>query len=323
MENKPRISNLDLLYQNVKNYRTSAHYKEVMDFCARFRELAPFNAMLVQMQKPGARYVLRESEWKSRYNRCLKPNAQPLIILVPFGPVDYVFEIGDTIPIKENYQHSLFPMNDDDILRELSAPYKTKQNVSENTINDLLKTCSIHSIAFDLKMNAGVGYAAKIEILHNSHYDIRINLKEDKYCDVLANYLISVNKNAESGEQFASIVHELGHLFCKHIISPKNWSGWNVNNLSHSVEEFEAESVSWLICERLNIGNPSEAYLSEYLASNEEIPEGVSIDRIFSAFNEIWKMVRPDAHPKYKDGLLFKHNEAFRQKIKELLKKNS
>jgi hypothetical protein len=38
------------------------------------------------------------------------------------------------------------------------------------------------------------------------------------------------------------------------------------------VREFEAETVSYLVCTRQGIANPSERYLSGYLRDDPEIP---------------------------------------------------
>lgn len=170
-------------------------------------------------------------------------------------------------------------------------------------------------MAFDENMNAGVGFAAKIELLEKPKtVDVQIN--KDARIPYEAPYLISINSNAESGERFASIIHELGHLFCFHLKSPVKWEKWKVRDLPHEVKEFEAESVSWLICERLNVGNPSEKYLAEYLKSNSEIPQGVSIERIFSAFNKVWNLLNPERKMTYREGWVYKKDKTFQQQVK-------
>lgn len=299
-------SNLDTLFQRVKEYRKTTYYREVLDCCKKFRNLAPYNAMLVYMQRPGAQYVLNEAEWYRRFNRGINPNARPVIILVPFGPVDYLFELSDTFPIGGE------GWSDEQILTELSQPFKTKWNVSEELINSLCEKCSIHAIACE-NMIAGDSYAANIRLLEK----YKRWKKVYKSVEWNMSYLIGINQKADKGEQFASIIHELGHFFCHHLSAPHNWTKtWRVRNISHSAEEFEAESVAWLICERLNIGNPSEKYLSGYLERNETIPSGVSVETIFAAFNEVWKLVRNDRSLSCRDGLLYKHDERFTTLIK-------
>lgn len=305
-------SNLDALWRNVKEYRQSKNFKAVMDACVRFRHLAPYNAMLVETQRPGAKYVLSEKEWRRKYDRGIKPNARPVIVLVPFGPVDFLFEINDTYPLKSN----LFWKTDEDILEELAAPFKTKHDVSGQLLQHVMEQLCFHGIAIE-SFVAGAGFAAQIELLQSNSHVIRIPYGKDGSIAWQAEYLLSVNSKAERGETFASICHELGHLYCQHLLYPRGWKPWEVRDLPHAAQEFEAESVSWLICELLGIGNPSEQYLSDYLDKNNEIPADVSIEHILSATKDIWNMCMLNSRINYRDGLLSKHSEQFKEAIKQ------
>jgi hypothetical protein len=44
---------LDQLLTDSRLYTRSKDYKDLLDFVARMRNFAPFNAMLLQVQKPG------------------------------------------------------------------------------------------------------------------------------------------------------------------------------------------------------------------------------------------------------------------------------
>lgn len=304
-------SKLDSLWRNVKTYRSSKQYMEVLNACVNFRDLAPYNALLVELQRPGAQYVLSESEWRNRYDRGIKPNAIPIIVLFPFGPVDFLFEIGDTYPLNTQ----LFTIDENKIIEELAAPYKTKNNVSDKDLDRLISNLGVHGIYIDDKMVAGADYAAKIQILEGQPYKIPVYINKKITINWPAYYLLSVNKNAEKGECFASICHELGHLFCYHLRCLGNVDPWCVRIPPYAVKEFEAESVSWLICERLGIGNPSEKYLSNYVSDNNEIPPGISIERVLSAANEIWKLCTLNLS--YREGLLYKHCGDFVEEVKK------
>jgi hypothetical protein len=48
---------LDQLLADSKLYTQSKDYKDRLDFVVRLRNFAPFNAMLLQVQKPGLSYV--------------------------------------------------------------------------------------------------------------------------------------------------------------------------------------------------------------------------------------------------------------------------
>ena len=311
---------LDELMQNVREYRTGDYFMGLLDFCAKFKTLAPYNAMLVRFQMPGARYVLTASEWRRMYHRTIKPNARPLVVLFPFGPVNFVFEISDTMPIDPNAKHR----TNDQILEELANPYRTKGKIDQRYYNNIIKNLQYHSIAFDPQLFAAAGLGAKIEILRQN---ILLNIQNRKGLHLTwpANYLLSTNQRASNEEVFAGIAHELGHFFCQHLPAPRDWErklgnmsipAWEVRPLSPEAEEFEAESVAWLICDRVNIDNPSKQYLSHFIGSDLEIPEGVSLERIFNAFNYIWDMCIRDNFS-YQDGLLYKHNKYFQTMVKK------
>jgi len=87
---------LDELFNNVAAYRTTTAFNELMQFISRFHFYAPFNAMLVHVQKPGAKYVMPAHKWWECHGRTIRPGAQPLVILQPFGPVMFVFDVSET-----------------------------------------------------------------------------------------------------------------------------------------------------------------------------------------------------------------------------------
>lgn len=307
-------SKLDQLWHSVKSYRSSQHFMKVMQACARFRNLAPYNAMLVEMQRPGAKYVLSEKEWHEKFDRVINPNARPLIVLFPFGPVEFLFEISDTHPLKTN----LFWNTDEEILGEIAAPYKTKHEVSDEMLSELISKLAINGIVFCDSFAAGAGLAGQIEYLHKKSFQVDIEIVKNKSLKWPADYLLSVNSNLQNGDCFATICHELGHLFCYHLTSPDGWKKWQIRDIPEEAKEFEAEAVSWLICERLAIGNPSDKYLNNYVSENEMIPSSVSIERILSAAKEVWNLCSPDSSVNYKDGLLYKNNEFFKDTVNGL-----
>ncbi len=87
---------LDRLLTDSRLYTQSKDYKELLDFVVRLRNFAPFNAMLLQMQKPGLRFAASPDDWRERFGRKPKEHARPLLILWPFGPVALVYDLMDT-----------------------------------------------------------------------------------------------------------------------------------------------------------------------------------------------------------------------------------
>lgn len=295
-------TSIDKLFQTLETYRKSEFFLQMLEFCAKFKDLAPYNAMMVKTQMPSARYVLNKKQWMNRYQRVPKMNARPLVILRKYGPVDYVFEIADTEPKIP----SMFPDDIDKILEHMANPYKTDGQVSNELYNTLLSHLSFYGIHFDT-FRVGSSFGAQI-----SKRNCKVMVRE---IETKGYYCIYVNDKADKATSFASICHELGHLFCHHLVAPnKNW--WNWRSLSWEEEEFEAEIVSYIICERYGVGNKSWEYLADVLGRWKEIPKTISVERIFKAANEVEKMLEIDLDPK--TCFLFYNDASFK---KEYLKK--
>ena len=64
----------------------------------KFPYLAPYNAMMVKVQKPGSAFVVTLDTWQKVYHRRPKPGARPLVILRRFGPISKVFKKSQHYP---------------------------------------------------------------------------------------------------------------------------------------------------------------------------------------------------------------------------------
>ena len=69
--------------------------------------------------------------------------------------------------------------------------------------------------------------------------------------------------------------------------------------MSHEVREFEAESICYLVCQRLGIENPSEKYLANYLAKDEtgDVPP-ISLECVMKSAGLIEQMGRERLKPR-------------------------
>ncbi|HCF51128.1 MAG TPA: hypothetical protein DER60_12655 [Syntrophomonas sp.] len=266
---------LDKLFQEIGTYRRSQDYSELLKFIKKFPEIASFNAMLINIQKPGSQYVALASVWRERFGRHVVPGGRPLVILRPFGPVTYVFELGDTVGTKP------FPP-------ELLNPFRVEGRISTVDYNNLLNSLINYGIAY-YKSDHGSASAGFIQTNRNPEQQTVVKSNKVYWIKVLFNMVLNRNHPIET--KFATIVHELGHLFCGHLGSPSDkwWTGRPM--LHKDVKEFEAESVCWLVCERMGIHNPSAEYLNGYLGNNEEIPD-ISIETVLKAVNMVETMIK-------------------------------
>ena len=65
------------LLERSRLYHTSKDYLELLGFVSRLRNFAPFNAMLLQIQRPGLTYAASEYDWRTRFNRAIKGGRPP------------------------------------------------------------------------------------------------------------------------------------------------------------------------------------------------------------------------------------------------------
>lgn len=63
--------------------------------------------------------------------------------------------------------------------------------------------------------------------------------------------------------------------------------------------EFEAESIRWLICERLGIKNPSAEYLIHHLKPDRTTPN-ISVDAVLKAVGFIENLLKGNKKPRKK-----------------------
>jgi hypothetical protein len=62
---------LDQLLTDSRLYRTGEDYKALLEF-VRLRNVVPFNAILLQLQKPGLRVAASAFDWRERFDRVKK-----------------------------------------------------------------------------------------------------------------------------------------------------------------------------------------------------------------------------------------------------------
>jgi len=265
---------LDKLFNEVRAYRKSKELKELLDFVKRFPYIAPYNAMLLHIQKPGSQYVASAAEWVKRFDRTIKPGARPLIILRPFGPVAFVFELNDTEGEKP------FP-------ETLLNPFRSQGQVSQYEFDNLIKNMKYDGISYS-EVNYGTAYAGLIQTNTNRKEQSVIRGSKEIWLKVLYNMV--VNSAHELETKFSTILHELGHVYCGHLGTP--YEKWWVDRsfLELNEQEFEAESVCWLVSERMGVKNPSAEYLSGYISQYNEIPN-ISIDTVLKAAGMIETMI--------------------------------
>ncbi len=85
----------ELLHRSWK-HKDSKEFFKFFDFIAKFNHYSRYNSMLVYLQNEAVTFFGGKSFWKKKFDRTIKENARPYIILAPMGPVMMVYDVFDT-----------------------------------------------------------------------------------------------------------------------------------------------------------------------------------------------------------------------------------
>lgn len=262
---------LDQLLTDSRLYRHSKDYNELLNFIVRLRNFAPFNAMLLQVQKPGLTYAASARDWRERFERTIKEGARPLLILWPFGPVALVYDVMDTEGKSLPQDVQVFFASGDMNTHKLSSfePMLNRKNIHWNWVDE------------------GDANAGSIRIIHRA-----IDEKDATL------YQININKNHQPVTQFVTLVHELAHLCLGHLGPDKKLSIPQRPKLSHVNQELEAESVAFIVSQRNGIEPKSQTYLSGFVNQNTTADQ-LDIYQIMRAAGQVEVLLNIASHEVY------------------------
>ena len=98
-------------------------------------------------------------------------------------------------------------------------------------------------------------------------------------------YRVRINAKHDIPTRFATLSHELAHVYCGHLGADAKGRWPDRSQLQHAEMELEAEAVAWLVCTRTGINTRSREYLGS-LATPENI-QRVSTYTVFDAANRV------------------------------------
>jgi hypothetical protein len=240
--------------------------------------------MTIHNQMPSAIYAAKAHRWLSEWKRTIKPGARPLVILQPMGPVMFVFDVSDTEPLENAPQIPAYVEN----------PFKAKGGYIDGSLDMTIENAKRDGIR-TTKAKDGSQSAGRIWAVVGSYHawqKFRKGLDEFRrpiFDDIPVKYDLVLNSDHDYHTQFATLIHELAHLYCGHLGTP-NQKWWpDRRGLPHNICEFEAESVAFMVCRRLGIENPSDQYLAGYLKQYEDTPP-ISLECVMKAAGLVEKM---------------------------------
>lgn len=235
---------IDQLIAATKLYDSSAAIKELFDFTVRLREFAPFNAMLLHIQKPGLTHAATAQDWWQRFGRVPKKGARPLLVLRMKGPVDFVFDVQDT-------EGKDLPAD--------AFSFPTFGDLSDHRFAEFMRAVSKEKIDL-VELDAGDAHAGWIRLLARSKNDKGKNF-----------YQLGYNKNHDAPTRFVTVAHELAHLYLGHLGADNGRRVPDRRDTPHDLMEVEAEMAAYLVAMRNGLKPRSESYLSNYKGAFEEL----------------------------------------------------
>jgi hypothetical protein len=261
---------LDELFTLAGKYNSSDAYLELIRFVGRFRFYSPFNAMLIYTQMPGAHFVCTARRWRKDYRREIKVSARPIVILQPMGPILFVFDVSETAPLPN--------------ARPLPLQVEDPFQVRNGEIGGQLALTTENAKRDGVRVSERAQRAGSIQwAAAGQHLEFAIAQKPmQKTAQIPLWFELLLNSIFSAEVRYGTLVHELAHLYCGHLGTPNDRWWPDRQNLSHSVREFEAESVSYLVCTRLGIDTTSDEYLAAYVRKCPVTPP-ISLDSIMKS----------------------------------------
>ena len=275
---------LDELFNATQRYKSSAAFRDLLAFISRFRFYSTFNGFLIHLQRPGAKFVAPPNRWKKKYQHIIKPNASPIVILRPKGPVMFVFDVGDIEPLPG--APPLPP--------EVTDPFRPREGRIGRELERTIENGKRDGIRI-LPQHAGTQSAGSIRWAKGPNplllmfYTGKDGDGRPKYQKVNVTFDLLVNNALSPEATYVAIAHELAHLYCGHI-GTVNKTWWpDRQGLIERVSEFEAECTAYLVCNRLGLKLPSDSYLYRYLKNNNQIPD-ISLECVMKSAGLIESM---------------------------------
>jgi len=293
---------LDQLLDDSRLYRKGADYQNLLDFVVRLRNFAPFNALLLQIQKPGLHHAASARDWRETFGRTIKDGARPLLILWPFGPVALVYDLmdteGDDLPVGISAFAATGAIDRMALAR--FAQLIAKKNIALNKVDaGDRKAGSIERLTVAQSLSSAES-STSADLQHAIDELGKLFGTKGKRPEIpgeASSYRMNINKNHEPNVQFATLTHELAHLYLGHLGRDSYLSIPDRPKQTHEQQELEAESTAYIVCARNGVTSKSESYLASYVAQ-DTTTEQLDMYQIMRAAGQVEALLGLAAHTK-------------------------
>lgn len=276
------IAALEDLFSQANRYRTSGEYMRLFLFLGWFTDYSPFNAVLLYTQNPKVTRVATPLKWEKKFKRRIKEGSRPLVILKPQGPVEFVWDLADTEPIDPAV----------DPLKGWTEPFAVDGVLEPTILTTTLQRCASEGIDVQASGDLGSHHAGSILALPRGQW---VGEKQEM------RYVLTLNADHTEEEQFGTLAHELGHLFCGHLPTEDEGRWWKWRHLDLAQEELEAESVAFVVCLRAGLKTLSHRYLAGYAGRDDIVLPHIDLQAVLSAITYVESMGGPGFRSKRKN----------------------
>jgi len=232
------------LYRQAISLHSPQELAALAAFVARFRRYSVFNTALIHAQRPAATLLASAVQW-SRLERTVHAGALPIIVLAPFGPVQFLFDEADTSG------RALTEVERTTLL----APGPSPRANWEQTVEG--------AKALGVVVESGRVPPAQAWRLEQ-HEDQGRARGEGKYIS----WELVVDGDLDAAQRFLRVTHELGHIYCGHRGGHPAGVWRSRPDLSPAEQQAEAELVSQLVCTRAGCPAPSLPALQEFMGAH-------------------------------------------------------
>ena len=202
------------MFDEAAAYQSGAYYQDLLRFVVRMRRFSPFNALLLHRQKPGLSFATTARDWLARWKRAVKEDARPLVVLMPFGPVGFVYDVLDTEALP----------GAPELPRDAYA-FPATGEVTKPALKAVMAAVEAEGIQI-VEVDEGDWHAGRI-------------LRSGD------GYVLKVNRNHPRPTRFTTIAHELGHLYLGHLGADAKRRIPNRRRVPERMQEIEAESAAY------------------------------------------------------------------------------
>jgi len=272
------LAALDELFGAIDKYRTTEGFRDLLAFLRKMASVGPYNALLLHIQRPGASFVATVRGW-AQLGRTVRRDANPLVTLRPFGPVEFVYDIDDTTG----------PHLNEDLLE----PFRASGHLAPAVLSRAREHAERDGIAV-CDLDLGRALAGRVSGQLPGREIVKLRNGDP------ALLVVDLAKPLPTEAKFATLVHELAHVYCGHLVAPSGvW--WPARTVDYACREFEAEAVAWIVSARHGIDPGSYRYLEGFLKPQARLPD-VSLNQIMVAANHIEGLTRGRPSNKNRDG---------------------